>query len=333
MNIEQVQASLERMQQFDVETLIREKDLGAAKNFQGAVAPATRLVELYRRLTAKALQDFPEDQLRNLQNRADSDYQLLDEVLKFDADRTTAERDRLIGQIDQAYSGSFSVLASLIAYSLHRSADFQQLDADARAALRRITDQTKTELGELNAAKSAAAEILNDVRKLAAEGGVAQQAHYFKESADTHEDEATVWRSLTYKLAGVTGAFAVLSIFLHRWSWIAPRNSFESVQLVLSKILIFAVLSFLLFLAARSFTAHKHNAIVNRHRQQALQTFKALVVAAGEQSNRDIILTHAAACIFSPQPTGYGHEGNAGAPNSKSVVELIGSGATKNVGS
>ena len=60
-----------------------------------------------------------------------------------------------------------------------------------------------------------------------------------------------------------------------------------------------------MILCARNFLSHTHNAIVNKHRQNALLTFKSLAGAAGNNSNQDIILTQAAACIFSPQDTGY----------------------------
>jgi hypothetical protein len=89
----------------------------------------------------------------------------------------------------------------------------------------------------------------------------------------------------------------------------------------LSKILIFAVLAYMLLLCARNFLSHKHNAIVNKHRQNALLTFNALVAAAGTEERRDVILTYAAACIFSPQDTGYTKAG-AG-PQSEMPLNII----------
>jgi len=86
---------------------------------------------------------------------------------------------------------------------------------------------------------------------------------------------------------------------------------------------VFAVLSFMLYLSARSFLSHKHNAVVNRHRQNALLTYRALADAAAADQNREVILTHAAACIFSPQPTGYSNDGGDAAKVS-SVVEVFG---------
>jgi hypothetical protein len=97
----------------------------------------------------------------------------------------------------------------------------------------------------------------------------------------------------------------VVALFIHKIPYFIPQNTYEAVQLSISKSLIFAVIAYLLILCGRNFLSHKHNAIVNKHRQNALLTFKALVDAAGSEQNRDIVLTHAASCIFSPQETGY----------------------------
>jgi len=92
--------------------------------------------------------------------------------------------------------------------------------------------------------------------------------------------------------------------------------------MALSKVLIFAVISFVLYLSARNFLSHKHNAIVNRHRQNALMTYKAIVEATGDnQQTSDAILIHAASCIYAPQPTGYA--GSSDFQGAKSVIELL----------
>src|SRR2546426_1756741 len=127
--------SLTRIQKFDAATLVREKDLGAKKNFAGAVEPARRMIELYMRLTPSALQDFPSDVLTNIRQRANSDYNLFEQVLKFDPDQPTSARDQLILNISAQYQEAFRLLHPYIAYSLHRAADFQRLDSEARGAL------------------------------------------------------------------------------------------------------------------------------------------------------------------------------------------------------
>jgi hypothetical protein len=85
----------------------------------------------------------------------------------------------------------------------------------------------------------------------------------------------------------------------------------------------------MLIMAARNYATHKHNAVVNRHRQNALLTYRALVEAAAEGNTQDIVLAHAASCIFSPQDTGFAQVRGDGAPASKSVLELLTKGAAR----
>ncbi len=94
-------------------------------------------------------------------------------------------------------------------------------------------------------------------------------------------------------------------------------------QIVASKVLIFAVLGYMLLLSARNFLSHKHNSVTNKHRQNSLATFKALVDAGGTQEARDVVLKYAAASVFTPQETGYANTTSGGSsPSASTVVEL-----------
>lgn len=327
--LEEAVESLERMQNFDPSTLVRVQELGTAKNFANAVLPAQRLIDLYRRLSPRALEDFPDDKLNQVKERANSDHQLFQQILQFDADRTTADRDALIASVTKSYTPLFNTLHPLIAYSLHRSADFQRLDSEARATLQSVQDRAQSLTKDLETAKGEATRILEEVRATAAEAGVSQQALFFKESADAHEAEATSWRKITVRLAWATGLFALASMTIHKIPFLRPETTYDTVQIAVSKVLVFGVLTYMLYLAAKNFLSHKHNAIINRHRQQALQTFQALVDAAADSGKSDIVLTHAASCIFTPQATGYAAESSGNAPPVKTVVELLGSSVAK----
>lgn len=323
-------SSLKRIQTFDPQVLVREKELGV-KNFADAVEPSQRLIDLYRRVTHRALDDFPTGKLSQLKQRANSDYQLFDQILTFDVDKPTSERDALIQRLHSVYNDTFEVLHPLISYSLYRAADFQRLESDARAALQEVRDQGQKLMLELDRNHQEAQRVVDTIRQAAAEIGVTQEARYFREAADTHEGQANSWKGTTYKLAIALGIYALVSLFLHKLSFLRPTNSYDAVQLAVSKILIFAVLSVVLYLAAKDFLSHQHNAIVNRHRQNALLTYKTLADAAGSTPNREIILTHAAACIYAPQPTGYSGDGNPSSPGVKSVIEMLTRSTSSNI--
>ena len=134
--LEEANQALQRMQTFDVETLPRVVELGQDINFQSAVDPAKRLVDLYKRLAANSLDDLSQTALQQLKDRANNDFSLFKQALDFKLatqSNPQSTRDSIVGQIASSYDQSFQILHPYIAYSLHRSADFQRLDSDARS--------------------------------------------------------------------------------------------------------------------------------------------------------------------------------------------------------
>lgn len=315
--------ALARMQSFDTSLLPRERELGSVVNFTGAVAPAERLIGLYKRIALTVLEDLPMNQLTALIQQANNDYRLLKQILDFQPGRPVNERDALVNQIDQAYQQSFQTLQSFVSFSVSKSTDFQGLERQARATIQTVEDLGTKLTQELKNKSQEAERVLELVRKAAAEHGVSQQAIYFRDEAKEHEEEAKTWRGRIIKYAWVLGLYAVATVFLHKIPWIKPDDIYQTIQLAISKILIFAVLSYLLYLATKNYLAHKHNGVINRHRQNALMTYKALVDAAKEVANKEVILTHASACIFAPQDTGYAGGPSPEGPAAKSVVELL----------
>lgn len=322
---QEAKESLERIQAFDTDLLPRENDLGKSFAFHNAVAPAQRLVELYNRLGVSALDDLPQQALTKIQTQANTDYNRFDEILRFDPEQQNAkaQKDTLITQIGSSYQTTFNALHPYISYSLHRTADFKRLESDARAALQAIRDQADDVAKSMAADKEASEQVLKDIRKVAEEQGVTQQAIYFGESAAKHETLTDKWRKYTIRVAIGLGVYAFLSLFLHHIPGLDPANTYQAIQVAVSKVLMFTVISYMLYLCARNFMSHKHNAIVDRHRQNALMTYKALVDAAGDSPNKEVILVQAAACIFAPQNTGYGGDSAPQQPGAKSVVEFL----------
>ena len=321
----EAQESLERIQQFDVEQLPRKADLGTGLNFQKAVQPARTLIELYNQLPASALAFMPDNFQQQVKQQADADFQKLNQLLEFDpsTEANPAQvRDSYVNAIVAAYQPAFTKLHPFISYGVSRVADFQRLENDARAAVQAARDDAAKLIGQLEESKSEAAQILEEVRRVAAEQGVSQQAIFFKEESDEHQTLADTWRGWTMWVAAGLALYAVASLFLHKIPLLRPETTYDAFQLVSSKILIFGVLSYLLFLAAKNFLSHKHNAIVNKHRQNALMTFKALADAAGSEESRDVVLTHAASSIFSPQDTGYTKSGSPSGVG-RSLVEIM----------
>ncbi|SIT08964.1 hypothetical protein SAMN05421686_109129 [Thalassolituus maritimus] len=326
--LEETQESLSRMQAFDPKSLAREEDLGRNFDFSAIVAPASKLIRLYNQLGLTTLDDFPGPILTQIKQQADADFNRFQQVLDFDPttvqnQNPTQPRDQLIQQVTNAYDPAFQKLFPFISYGTSKSVDFQRMENEARAMLQNVKDEASEITEQLSEHQEQAQGVLADVRRVAAEQGVSQQAIYFKDEAEAHEELAETWRSRTTKLAWGLGGYAFLSIFFHKWSWLQPEDTIQSIQLVTSKILIFGVISYMLFLSAKNFLSHKHSAIINKHRQNALMTYTAITDSAATEESKDVVLNHASACIFSPQDTGFIKSQSQQSSTTRSVVELL----------
>lgn len=324
-NYQETKESLERVQVFQTETLRRTEDLGSQLNFGDAIEPAQRLVDLLRRLSAEALQDFPDPVLNEIKNQANNIFNLFNQIIEFSPESGNPKqvRQQIINQLIATYPGTFQAIHPFISYSLHRAADFQRLDSAARATLQSVEDRSTSFSKAMEKHEAEARRVLDEIRKVAAEEGVTQQAAHFRAESETHEGKAEEWRKRTVRIAWLLGIFAVASLFIHRVPILRPDTVYDTIQLAISKVLVFFVISYMLILSARNFMNHKHNSVVNKHRQNALMTHRALVEGATDSGARDAVMVHAASCIFSPQPTGYTHQGSEGESSSpRSVIEL-----------
>ena len=325
-NIEEAKKSVKRIQDFDPGVLPREEDLGTGLSFRKAVEPAKQLIGLYNQLGISALDEIPAAQLNQIKKQADADFNKLQQVLDFSLEgqsNPTQTRNNIVNNIENAYQPAFNKLHPFISYSVSRTVDFQRLENEGRSAIQSVRDQANDLTNQLEDTRDEAQEILKEVREIAAEQGVSQQAIYFKEESDSHAKLAETWRTRTLVLAIIIAVYAIISILFHKIPFIQPETTIQSIQLISSKILIFGVLSYVLFLAAKNFLSHKHNSIVNKHRQNALMTFNSLADAAQSEQGKEVILTHAAACIFSPQDTGYSKSKEASSGNGRSIIELM----------
>ena len=304
-------ASLERMQKFDPDKIGREDDMGPKINFKGAVPATRRLTGIYNRLSLDALDELTIDQLNTIRKCADRDFNHLDRILKFELEQASnpgQQRDGLIQQVEIAYAPSFQELLLYICHGVSRTADFKELERDARAANQRMLDEFGTIRESMEEKGKEAEGILAKIREAAAKRGVSEQAAFFKDEADDHTANATKWETRVKWVVGALLAYAVLSIFLPAIPWLSEVDTW---QLIFSRTLVFIVLGYALFFCAKNYMANRHNAVVNRHRQNALMTYEKLVKANNHPDNADIVLTQAARFIYAPQDSGYTRGGNS----------------------
>lgn len=318
--------ALRRVQDFDPQSLVRESDLGKKFALNEAVAPARQVIELFQMIAPSQLVHLPERQKNLIRDQANSFFSYLEQASKFDLETASPNpldaKNAIVANLEGQYQPTFDALFPLISFVTARAQDFSALERSARAAVQSAKDLAQNFETEIASYQKSAQTVLEEIRNVAAEQGVSKQAIHFKGEADNHKAEAGLWLTRTIYSAIALAIFSLISLFIHKIPLLTPTNQYEAIQVLASKILIFFVFSYVLILCARNFLSHRHNEVVNRHRQNALATFTALAEATSDAASSDIVLSHAAACIFSPQDSGYS-KGDTSASESVPNIQLM----------
>jgi hypothetical protein len=306
-SLAEARASLQRMQEFDPETLVRTDELGAANNFADAVEPARLMISNFGQIPIGSLEVFSSTELIALKTMADGVFNIFQEIMDFslEAGDVQNRRSSLVQKLWRQVQPNFTKLMPLVSFAMAKTVDFGQLEGQARASLQAVKDQTDAVLERLQFTEKDAGGVLDEVRRVAAEIGVTQEAKHFAHEAKSHADASRKWLIASILSVAGLGAIAILNFFAHKISWLAVSSRYELVQFSIAKFLLFGALLYGVSFTVRNYSAHRHNSVTNRHRQNALMTYKTLVEASGSEDVRDAVLQHAAAAIYSPNDSGY----------------------------
>ncbi len=323
---EDAKKRLIEVQEYEASSLERSAELGAEANFRSAVEPAQKVIELFKLLPLDILADLPDAQLNQIIQQANGTMTVFGEIQSFSVgaqQNAVATRDSIVEKVVSLYKTVFPAISPLISYGTARTVDFQSLDTEARS-VKRSLDLRAEEIEELLSSKLETLNNLEDeLRKQLAEQGVTQQAVYFEAAATEHADKAKEWGEYTIYWAAGTFVMATASLFSNEWSLLRPDTIAESIQLAASKIVLLGTFAFMLVRSARIYRAHKHGAIINKHKQNALLTYNALVEAGPLPEHRVVILNHAAASIYATPDSGYTRSGNDSGNQSLQPLDIM----------
>lgn len=320
--IKQAQSALEQILKFNPESIARVEELGTELNFAASVPTAKRIVDFFNLIPVALIAELSETQASYVRACAESSLRAFKLALDFRATHGQGSYQTAVSQIESNWNECLDKLTPVVALNLVRLANPQQLECVIQDAVREIKGEHTETTAHIKTLRGEVDQALKDVRAAALEVGVTQQATHFSTTGTEHAKAATRWMITTVLLAVVLVALAIGSLFLHKWAFIKPADAFESIQLIAGKAIVFATFTYVLVLSAKNYLSHRHNAVLNQHRQNALMTYRALTEAANGKATGDIVLAHAASCIFSPQETGYTKPG-AESTGPRGVLELL----------
>jgi len=284
------------------------KELGSDLSFESGVLYFSRLLRLFHALNDADLSDVSYSKVTQITGVANQTRDLFLNIAGFSvskyANNPISQRDSFINQARDSYDNVFEFVAPAVAFTIRKGTDFEKLEEQAKEVVGRIEASAEENEKTLKTARENAELVVQEVRRIAQEAGVSQHAIHFKEEADRQEKSAKPWLYSTVGIAAFTVSAG--SLLLLRYLWVVPTlTPSQSVQVAIPKIFVFSVLLSATVWAGRTYRAYRHNAVVNRHRQNALATFQAFAKAASDNETKNAVLLQATQCIFSPQQTGY----------------------------
>lgn len=321
--------ALTRLETFKPDELTR-TELPEEVSFRQAAPYIEETWRLYRDVSRLSLERASYSMLTQLNGAANSTLSLFDQIRAFvpgqHGPNAVAQRDSIYQQLRDGFENVFEQTMKARAFLTASTVDPQSLEIDAQRVLTRIDSLYADQQQSLTEKVAAAEAALETVRNAAAEAGVSQNAVYFREEAQQHQRAAKVWLGATILLTAITVGFGVASYFYQSSVALNPA-AWQVVQLTLAKVIIFSILATSVIWAGKVYRAHRHNYVLNRHRQNALSTFQTFSAAASDPDIKNAVLLQATQSIFAVQDTGFSARDSDVSP-SPQILEIV-RGATR----
>jgi hypothetical protein len=295
-----------------VDSFVR-PELGPELAFEPLRPSIDAILNLLRHLTDAPLDVLPFHVLRSIETALGNVEARFSELKDFDvlalSKRGTnllQHRKSILGNFEHSDAAFWDQITPAIGFLAAMKLEGDSSTTSAKQMLRRAA--------EVVATATAAGETLDQIVSAAREGsakiGVSKHARLFAEEADHQEANARRWLKGTIVFTVLTLILAGLNVVAHVRGWESPTRGTDDqyrldVGLVLAKTFAFSLLLSAIVWCGRIYKAARHNAVVNRHRQNALSTFQSFVEGGTDDQTRNAVLLQASQCVFAPQISGF----------------------------
>ena len=195
-----------------------------------------------------------------------------------------------------------------------RSKKLEQLETQVNTTVGETLEELKAEKDLLQKQREEAeknesnrqkefAELKDDIQNQLRKETVSKHKAIFAKQAKEHRQASQRWLIAT---GGLIVVFGAVFYWLFEALRLGGTEWVEVLQNVFTKGFLLTLIYLVLNRSIKNYTAHKHLEVVNRHRQNALDTFDDFVDSAGEnQETKDAVLLAATNAIFDANQSGY----------------------------
>lgn len=309
--------------------LARTDELSRDINFSDAVPYFEEMLDIAKQLNQRSIDRLSLNQINQIVSGCTALKALIRKVSGFTLNQNTPADvcNTIIEEVKNAYDAIMEPLIIPLAFTATLATDYAKIEREAKgyhATMKEEADKfEKLLLLYIKDAQNA----LQAVKDQAAEAGVATNAQIFLTDSDNHGEVAKKWLAATIISSIITLAVAVAFVVIS--FQYKPETTAVAIQYVLSKLILLSILFFGIFWCARNYRSSKHNETLNKHRANALMTFRAFVEGSGEQQIKEAILLQAAQAAFVNRSTGYETQEQE-SQTIHPVVEILGKSVGKN---
>ena len=163
-------------------------------------------------------------------------------------------------------------------------------------------------------------QLNSQFKEVMAKESVSEFAEIFDKQADKHKWAAYGWLLSTVLLSVGFGwifywLFNILKLEATEWLGI--------LQNIFTKGFLLSLIYLVLNRSIKNYTAQKHLEVVNRHRQNALETFERFVSSAARQETKEEVLLAATNAIFDANQSGYLSTKIRGSENVSPIQQVV----------
>ena len=283
-----------------------------------AVSSMAKIVKLHKQFPLDIIEDMPSNDDQSIhpqEPRPPTIFECSVQVLKII--EAAARGDDPIRKLQKIVGQCYLVFSPFVAYGEARKMSAQigkikaSLSKESKAAIDTFQKAGAEQISKITESTDKLEKCASDaevkIEKIIADISpeIQRQAQFFRDEADEHKGQSICWLIATVSILALLGSAGY-------WTIQNPIDFGDNISLIAQAIfgraIIFGALGSAIFMCARNYRSHRHNAVVNKHRENALKTYQAFLKEAKESGNpatKAIVLDYAAKCIYAPQETGY----------------------------
>ena len=319
---------VDSLQQADIDNLFnlellnhRTLPTGAFEITHDDFSKSHKLVQFISNSPRELLISMPRSQLNAVRNALKNVCAKKKTIVEIDESATLSGiQKHTIGNYG-VYNDISGSLRTVVNYLIAKNAE-HKIETVGIENVRKQFDEMSNKMHEAESARDEAESVRQKkFEDLLAKDSVSKHGKIFDTQADSHNLASWCWFAATVALAIASG-------FVFWWLFSSVRSGEAELagilQNVFTKGFLLTLLYLLLNRCMKSYAAEKHLQVVNRHRQNALDTFDAFIDAAGENpETRDAVLLAATKTIFDPNQSGYLSPKARGSDSVNPVQQII----------